>query len=81
LDNAGNIYGTTYDTVFKLDTASKLTTLYTFCSEKNCSDGEGAWGLVRDTAGNLYGTTKYGGVTCKGDPFGDGCGVVFKLTP
>jgi uncharacterized repeat protein (TIGR03803 family) len=36
-------------------------------------------GLIRDEAGNLYGTTQYGGgtaVTCK-----YGCGTVFRLSP
>lgn len=38
-------------------------------------------GLVRDPAGNLYGTTAFGGLTnCS--VFGDvGCGTVFKLDP
>jgi uncharacterized protein YgiB involved in biofilm formation len=34
-------------------------------------------GLIRDTAGALYGTTLEGGNGC----FNPGCGVVFKLTP
>ena len=33
--------------------------------------------LVFDQAGNLYGTTEYGGT---GGCFGDGCGTVFELT-
>ena len=34
-------------------------------------------GLALDQAGNLYGTTAWGGIgSCEG-----GCGVVFKLTP
>jgi uncharacterized repeat protein (TIGR03803 family) len=56
------------------------TVLYTFCSASNCTDGrypsEGA--LVRDAAGNLYGTTIQGGANASCDS-GDGCGVVFKL--
>ena len=32
--------------------------------------------LVSDAAGNLYGTTTFGGSSCDG-----GCGVVFKLAP
>ena len=35
-------------------------------------------GLVFDAAGNLYGTTEYGGVGCAG--YG-GCGTVFQLAP
>src|SRR2546422_1013906 len=34
-------------------------------------------GLVRDSAGNLYGTTPFGGALACGG--GNGCGVVFKL--
>jgi uncharacterized repeat protein (TIGR03803 family) len=48
-------------------------TLYTFCSQANCTDGEIPWSsLVMDTAGNLYGTTLAGGVNY---------GVVFMLSP
>jgi uncharacterized repeat protein (TIGR03803 family) len=55
--------------------------LYTFCSQSNCADGveplDGP--LVRDAAGNLYGTAYFGGdlSNCNGA----GCGVVFKLDP
>lgn len=48
--------------------------LYAF----NITDGEYPGSLVFDKAGNLYGTTFYGGSTACG---GTGCGVVFKLTP
>jgi uncharacterized repeat protein (TIGR03803 family) len=53
--------------------------LYTFCSQLNCTDGErpSTGPLVRDGAGNLYGTTYFGGTStqlCNGT-----CGVVFKL--
>jgi len=55
--------------------------LYVFCSLSNCADGERpiAGPLVRDAAGNLYGTTFFGGANrnCNGDA----CGVVFKLDP
>jgi uncharacterized repeat protein (TIGR03803 family) len=36
-------------------------------------------GLTRDTKGNLYGTTYSGGDLSCAD--GQGCGVVFELTP
>jgi uncharacterized repeat protein (TIGR03803 family) len=47
--------------------------LYVFCSLSDCADGEDpiAGPLVRDAAGNLYGTTYFGG--------DDDDGVVFKL--
>ncbi len=65
-DGAGNLYGTTtvggsnnVGVVFKLDIASRQeTVLHTFSSV----DGANPYaGLVRDSAGNLYGTTVNGG--------------------
>jgi uncharacterized repeat protein (TIGR03803 family) len=81
-DTAGNLYGTTAQggafsngTVFKLDTTGKETVLYSFTG-----GADGAIplaGLIRDAAGNLYGTTEVGGdLTCNS---GIGCGTVFKL--
>jgi len=38
--------------------------LYSFCSLPNCADGTfAAAGVVRDPAGNLYGTTDSGGAS------------------
>jgi uncharacterized repeat protein (TIGR03803 family) len=77
-DAAGDLYGTTqyggtqggFGTVFKLDTKGKLTLLHSF---SGTPDGEDPYaGLLRDKAGNLYGTTQYGGS-------GGGYGTVFKL--
>jgi uncharacterized repeat protein (TIGR03803 family) len=87
-DLAGNLYGTTWlsgangvGTVFMLDSMGKETVLHSFTGGW---DGSGPAGsLVRDEAGNLYGTTYYGGdLSCR-YRFGKhiGCGVVFKLTP
>jgi uncharacterized repeat protein (TIGR03803 family) len=61
-------------TVFKLTTAAgKETVLYSFCSQPNCTDGEGPRAsLIQDAAGNLYGTA-FGGAF--------GGGVVFKVDP
>jgi uncharacterized repeat protein (TIGR03803 family) len=57
------------------------TVIYSFCSLENCADGEEpvSGPLVRDSAGNIYGTTIFGGAyrNCNGDT----CGVVFKLDP
>jgi uncharacterized repeat protein (TIGR03803 family) len=80
-DAAGNLYGTTnyggahgWGVVFKIDTTDKETVRYSFSGGADGSSPSG--GVVRDTAGNLYGSTAYGGdlTSC-----GIGCGVVFKL--
>ena len=76
----GNFYGTTVlggaegrGTVFGITPAGKLTTLYSFCAESNCTDGSYPYaGLVEATNGDLYGTT-FGGGT-------NGAGTVFKIT-
>jgi uncharacterized repeat protein (TIGR03803 family) len=79
-DAAGNLYGTTTaggasgnGVVFKLSPVGTETVLYNFTG-----GADGAYptaGLVRDAAGNLYGTTVNGGAnTCT-----NGCGVVFEL--
>jgi uncharacterized repeat protein (TIGR03803 family) len=59
--------------VFKIDPNGNETTLHTFTGG---TDGESPNpDLIRDAAGNLYGTTFLGGdPTCH-------CGVVFKITP
>ena len=54
--NDGNFYGTTYGggaeprvgTVFKITPGGALTTLYSFCAQANCTDGQQPYaGLVR----------------------------------
>ncbi len=75
-DSAGNLYGTTLEgganqggTVFKLDKTHTLTVLHTFTGG---SDGDQPYSsLLRDAAGNLYGTTSGGG--------GAGLGTVYKI--
>jgi hypothetical protein len=53
--------------------------LYSFCSASECTDGFFPNGrLVFDTAGNLYGSTLYGGIHTSGCG-GNGCGTVFEL--
>jgi uncharacterized repeat protein (TIGR03803 family) len=90
-DAAGNLYGTTSrggiylddcrprggcGVVFKLDKSGQETVLYSFTGK---ADGAGPEaGLLRDAAGNLYGTTSSGGAT-GGNCGTTGCGVVFKL--
>jgi uncharacterized repeat protein (TIGR03803 family) len=83
VDAAGNFYGTTEaggatgnGTVFKVAQNGTETVLYSF---KGGSDGQNPYGaLVKDSAGNFYSTTYYGGGTGCG---GLGCGTVFKLAP
>jgi uncharacterized repeat protein (TIGR03803 family) len=61
--------------------APSFTVLYTFGGSSN--DGIGPNGVIRDTAGNLYGTTFGGGFAgdCPHGTFITGCGTVFKLSP
>jgi uncharacterized repeat protein (TIGR03803 family) len=83
-DAAGTLYGTTfeggssgYGAVFKVDTAGTEAVLYSFCSQTNCADGDApSTPLSRDWAGNIYGTTYFGGTSsnCR-----NGCGTVFKI--
>ena len=84
-DQAGNIYGTTeaggsagYGTVFKLTRSGSHWTEQVLYSFMGGQDGTTpSDGVVIDRAGNLYGTTPYGGIdACQG-----GCGTVFELTP
>jgi uncharacterized repeat protein (TIGR03803 family) len=86
-DSEGNLYGTTiaggtdgFGVVYKLDTAGQETALYSFTGAAD--GGNPIAGVIRDSAGNLYGTTLYGGnlVNCPATEFTPaGCGVVFKL--
>ncbi len=77
----GDFYGTTegggtnfYGAVFKMNSAVDATTIYSFCSLSNCSDGENPiGGVVLASNGDFYGTTAYGGA--------NGDGTVFKITP
>jgi uncharacterized repeat protein (TIGR03803 family) len=80
-DEAGNLYGTTaYNgahsrgTVFKFNIATGVeTTLYNFGASGSSDGATPAGGLVRDPAGNLYGTTQAGGAKR--------FGTVFKIDP
>jgi uncharacterized repeat protein (TIGR03803 family) len=61
-------------TVFKITPRGEFTTLYNFCSQTNCPDGEFPYGpLVQGTDGNFYGITRDGGTF-------DG-GTAFAITP
>jgi uncharacterized repeat protein (TIGR03803 family) len=76
----GTLYGTTYSggasncgTIFQFDLNTRQeTVLHSFAGYP--SDGCGPWaGLIRDSAGNLYGTTNGGGASNHG--------TVFRLDP
>jgi uncharacterized repeat protein (TIGR03803 family) len=73
----GSLYGTTSSggkfnkgTIFKITTAGKLTTLYSFCTLASCADGQTPLGaLIQATDGNFYGTTFLGGANNQGTIF------------
>jgi uncharacterized repeat protein (TIGR03803 family) len=82
----GDFYGTTDNgganggigTVFKITPSGILTTLYSFCAQSGCTDGDSPnGGLVQASNGNFYGTTLDGGAHCA--PYG--CGTIFEITP
>jgi uncharacterized repeat protein (TIGR03803 family) len=89
-DENGNLYGeadggigtgcngTGCGVLFEITPKGKETVLYTF---QGGSDGAYPSGDVsRDAAGNLFGTTAFGGGGTNCDD-ADGCGTVFKLAP
>jgi uncharacterized repeat protein (TIGR03803 family) len=76
-DTSGNLYSTAANggssgkgVVFKVDTRGTETVLYSFTGGSD--GGEPVAGLIRDSAGNFYGTTFSGGSSDNG--------VVFKLS-
>jgi uncharacterized repeat protein (TIGR03803 family) len=84
-DEAGNLYGTALNggsgagcggdhcgVLFELTPAGRETVLHNFTLDSS-TDGANPNGVVRDGAGNLYGTLENGGAY--------GCGAVFKYTP
>jgi uncharacterized repeat protein (TIGR03803 family) len=91
----GNLYGVTYyggtptscryssgtdcGTFFKITPAGELTTLYSFCSQSNCADGQDPVSLLQAPNGNFYGVTFLGGAN-RG-PEGYGFGTIFEMTP
>jgi len=81
-DSAGNLYGTTADygtagmgTVFELSAAGNYTVLYTFSGYADGGSPEG--GVVRDSAGNLYGNHVLGRFRIRPG----GYGVLFEIDP
>jgi uncharacterized repeat protein (TIGR03803 family) len=66
--------------VFKITPSGTFTSLYSFCTQANCTDGSHPFygSLVQASDGNLYGTTWLGGIhtICS-----NGCGTLFRITP
>lgn len=75
----GNLYGTTQGgggpfnggTIFRLTLGGTLTTLYRFCAQQGCPDGQEPFSLFQWVDGGFYGVTVVGGR--------NGQGTVFKL--
>jgi uncharacterized repeat protein (TIGR03803 family) len=85
-DKWGNLFGTTKEggsfgkgIVFKLGPKGRFTVLHSF-GETSADGAYPVTGLIRDSWGNLYGTTEYGGNTKCSTGLG-GCGTIFKVTP
>ncbi len=76
LDTTDNLYGTTFDggsnangVVYMLSASGQQTILYNFTGG---ADGANPTGVIRDSAGDLFGSAESGG---------KGSGIVYKLTP
>jgi len=66
-------------TVFKITSGGTLTTLYNFCAQSGCLDGDAPNGaLILAANGDFYGTTSGGGTNSCSYPYG--CGTIFKIT-
>ncbi len=90
IDDAGNLYGGTVyggsgcapqggcGVIYKIAPDGTETVLHSFQTMKDGYEVTGA--LVRDRAGNLFGTTYSGGAVLQcNTPYG--CGTIFKLSP
>ena len=89
-DGTGHLFGTTHwggtctqisggcGVVYRVTPSGRKTTLHVF---QGGSDGADPYAapVTFGEDGNLYGTTRLGGIDCDGT--GQGCGTVFKLTP
>ena len=93
----GSLYGTTEyggnlacafnsfgcGTVYQVNTNGAEQVIYSFLGPDNNSDGANPFSaVVKDLAGNLYGSTVFGGTinnnNCEPD---SGCGTIFELSP
>ena len=82
--SGGSFFGTTLGggaqgggTIFQLTPSGTLTTLYSFCSQSDCSDGESPYALVQNASGGFYGTTFSGGAYYTGET---NTGAIFEFT-
>ena len=77
-DACENAYGQAEGcgTIFKITRSGKLTSLYSFCTQSGCPDGEVPAGLLQAASGDLYGTTA--GIWA-GESKNNG--TIFKITP
>lgn len=89
IDASGNLYGTAFfggakggGVVYEFTQAAEGWQERVLHAFSQISGGKGPTsGVIFDSAGNLYGTTQYGGYdepNCEGGP---GCGIVFELSP
>ena len=85
----GLLYGTTTQggsnndgTVYSIDPSTGAETIvYSFCSLKNCADGDAPETALLNVNGTLYGTTSWGGTGTCSNEYYTGCGTVFAITP
>ena len=78
VDSAGNLYGASNNggshnlgSVFKVTKSGTLTVLHSFTGKPDGENPQAS--VIRDSAGNLYGATLYGGEF--------NAGAVFKISP
>jgi uncharacterized repeat protein (TIGR03803 family) len=73
LGTDGNLYGTTFFTIFKITSSGQLTTLYSFSGDSDPNGWEPYAPPVQGADGNFYGATSAGAF--------DGGGAVYRITP
>ncbi len=87
LGSDGNLYGVTggggnssgSGTFYKMTLEGEITTLYTFCPNAGCADGQAPRGIILASDGNFYGTTEVGGKFSEGTIFSISPTGTFKL--
>jgi hypothetical protein len=85
-DEQGNLYGATETSVFEMSPPAQAGGAWSFILLHHFhSESADGWspqdGLVRDAAGNLYGSTTWGGYEGNPDCGEIGCGTVFEVSP